>query len=345
MAINGTASSWTSQATMPFGLTTRSIVTALASPAARAGARQETDRESGFGKLHGSRFSCQERFVVRRGDEIAGHRAAGGRDICAATSTIWSAVTASIVGRPVLDVLHRLAGGKRGAEDPGERGVVVLGVDGAGGDPVLGAGQFVLADAVRDQIGQDAVDIGHQVVETDHRRAARRRGRNGCRRANSTDSRRRRRSRRPCRRPAGDRACWWCRRRGCRRGDRAPRPRRARRSHRTARDRSRCTVGWVTSRIGERHRARGQRLGLARPHPRRRLGAARQLAVGRLGELADFVLGDVAGDDDDGVVGRVVAIVEGDGVIAVELRHFDRPADGRECRNGCSGKAPRRPLR
>ena len=79
----------------------------------------------------------------------------------------------------------------------------------------------------------------------------------------------------------------------------------------------------------ERHQTGGIRRRLPQAHARRRIGAAGDLAVGLLGERPDLVLGDVAGDDDDGVVGRVVAIVEGERIGAVERRHLARPADGR----------------
>ena len=61
-------------------------------------------------------------------------------------------------------------------------------------------------------------------------------------------------------------------------------------------------------------------------------GSARRgdLAVGLQGERLHLGLGDVAGDDDDGIVGRVVAVVPGDGVGAGEVRHLVRPADDRD---------------
>ena len=47
MAISGTASSWTSQASMPFGLTTRWISIARASLAAMAASEEKAERDSG----------------------------------------------------------------------------------------------------------------------------------------------------------------------------------------------------------------------------------------------------------------------------------------------------------
>ena len=56
---------------------------------------------------------------------------------------------------------------------------------------------------------------------------------------------------------------------------------------------------------------------------------AGNLAVGLLGELARGVRLDVAGDHHHGVVGRVPAPVEADGIVAGEPFHLVPPADHR----------------
>ncbi len=81
--------------------------------------------------------------------------------------------------------------------------------------------------------------------------------------------------------------------------------------------------------VGQRHQPMGA--GLAAPAAVRRgaLAARGDLAVGVLGERADLVLGHVAGDDEDGVLRRVEALVIGERVLAVERLDLVHPADDR----------------
>ena len=83
------------------------------------------------------------------------------------------------------------------------------------------------------------------------------------------------------------------------------------------------------ARIGKRDGARRLLRRLLRPHARLDVGDARNLAVGLLGELLDLVGGDVAGDDQDGVVGRVEAAIEFERIFARELLDLVPPADDR----------------
>ena len=83
-------------------------------------------------------------------------------------------------------------------------------------------------------------------------------------------------------------------------------------------------------RIGQRHGARRHRLRLLRADAAGGdRGLRRHLAEGRFRHRADFLLVDVAGDDQDRVVWRVEAPVEGKRVLAVELLDFMVPADHR----------------
>ena len=60
------------------------------------------------------------------------------------------------------------------------------------------------------------------------------------------------------------------------------------------------------------------------------LRICRDLAVGRFGEALHLIDRHVAGNDEDGVVGRVVALVEAQRVLARQLRHLVLPADDRD---------------
>ena len=62
---------------------------------------------------------------------------------------------------------------------------------------------------------------------------------------------------------------------------------------------------------------------------RRDRRVALDLAVGRFGELLDLRRADVAGDHDDGVVGRIEAPVERERIFACELLDLMPPADDR----------------
>ncbi len=66
---------------------------------------------------------------------------------------------------------------------------------------------------------------------------------------------------------------------------------------------------------------------LLRTHARLDLGVGLERAVGGLRQCLDLLDRDVAGDDHDGVVGRVEALVEGERVLARELGHLVHPAD------------------
>ena len=57
------------------------------------------------------------------------------------------------------------------------------------------------------------------------------------------------------------------------------------------------------------------------------IGVGLQGAVGGLGQRLDLLDRDIACDDDDSVVGRIVALVEGERILARELRHLVHPAD------------------
>ena len=83
------------------------------------------------------------------------------------------------------------------------------------------------------------------------------------------------------------------------------------------------------ARIRQADAAGAQRRRLGGAQALRRLGAAGDLAVGLLGERPHLARLDVAGDDHDRVVGRVVAVVPGHGVVEGEAGHLVRPADDR----------------
>ena len=75
--------------------------------------------------------------------------------------------------------------------------------------------------------------------------------------------------------------------------------------------------------------AGGARIGLARPPPDRALAERRDAAVGGVGDAAHLVRLDVAGDDQDRVLGRVEAPVVGERVLAIEALDLVHPADDR----------------
>ncbi len=68
-------------------------------------------------------------------------------------------------------------------------------------------------------------------------------------------------------------------------------------------------------------------LGLLRPHPAVQRGVRLDLAEVLFGERLDPVRLDVAGDDQDGIVRRVEALVVGERILAVERLDFVLPAD------------------
>src|SRR5439155_10161366 len=80
------------------------------------------------------------------------------------------------------------------------------------------------------------------------------------------------------------------------------------------------------ARIGERDGARRFVHRLLRAHAWADLGDARDLAVDVLGALFDLLGGDVAGDHEDGVVGRVDTLVERERVFAREFFQLLAPA-------------------
>ena len=61
--------------------------------------------------------------------------------------------------------------------------------------------------------------------------------------------------------------------------------------------------------------------------PRLDVGVGLERAVGGFRQRLHLLDGDVAGDDDDGVVGGIEALVEGQRVLARELGHLVHPAD------------------
>ena len=83
------------------------------------------------------------------------------------------------------------------------------------------------------------------------------------------------------------------------------------------------------ARVGERDETNRDRGRFLRPQSRADLTARRDLAVGLLGEGLDLRGLHVAGDHQDGVVGRVEAPIEGQRVLAVELLDLVAPADHR----------------
>ena len=88
-------------------------------------------------------------------------------------------------------------------------------------------------------------------------------------------------------------------------------------------------LGCSTRGVGQRHGARRFLRRLFRPLPRRDLGARRDLAVGFFGVGLDLFGGHVAGDDDDRIVRRVEAPVEGQRIVAIEAFDLRPPADRR----------------
>jgi hypothetical protein len=83
----------------------------------------------------------------------------------------------------------------------------------------------------------------------------------------------------------------------------------------------------VDARIGQRDRTRRVLLGLARAHTRRDLSDPLDLAVSLFGHRLDLIGGDIAGHDEDRVVGGVEAAVEGERLVAIELLDLVMPAD------------------
>ena len=82
-------------------------------------------------------------------------------------------------------------------------------------------------------------------------------------------------------------------------------------------------------RVGDLDVAGGARIGLARPPPDRALAERRDAAVGGVGDAAHLVRLDVAGDDQDRVLGRVETPVVGERVVAIEALDLVHPADDR----------------
>ena len=83
------------------------------------------------------------------------------------------------------------------------------------------------------------------------------------------------------------------------------------------------------ARIGKGDGSHRALLRLLRTHARADFGARRDLAVGFLGELLDFVGGDVARDHQHRIIGRVPLIVEIDRILAIQLLDLMTPADHR----------------
>ena len=83
------------------------------------------------------------------------------------------------------------------------------------------------------------------------------------------------------------------------------------------------------ARVGQRHGACRLLHRLLRARARLGLGDAGDLAVGRFGERAHLLRRHVAGNDENGVVGRVEAPVEGERLLAIELLDLVPPADHR----------------
>ena len=81
--------------------------------------------------------------------------------------------------------------------------------------------------------------------------------------------------------------------------------------------------------VGKRDGARRLLRRLHRPPARPDFRARRDFAVGRFSVGLDLISGDIAGDNDDRVIRRVEAPVEGQGVVAGELFDFGPPADHR----------------
>ena len=89
-------------------------------------------------------------------------------------------------------------------------------------------------------------------------------------------------------------------------------------------------AGLLDAGVGQRHGARRRRHRLLRPDALRRdRGLRRDFAVGPSPPSGGFPWLDVAGDDQDGIVRRVEALVEGERILAVELFDFLAPADHR----------------
>ena len=58
--------------------------------------------------------------------------------------------------RPSVDIFDRLPGGERGAVPTRQSRLVILGIDGVGDQPSFGAVEFIAADALGNQLGEDA---------------------------------------------------------------------------------------------------------------------------------------------------------------------------------------------
>ncbi len=81
------------------------------------------------------------------------------------------------------------------------------------------------------------------------------------------------------------------------------------------------------ARILELHAARGALLRLLRPHASADARVGRKGAIGGFCQRLDLGRIDIASDNDDGVVGRVEALVEGQRVLTRQLLHLVHPAD------------------
>ena len=155
MAISGTAGSRTSQASMPPGLTTRSIVVAAPAAPRQAPAQRRAQRrrrppraaETVEQDRAGTKRSRAFLLGLQVFDQIAGHRPAHVEPWRAASLHRIGGHGADAVG-PGADLLDGLAGRQRRAVPARQRRLVVLGIDGVGDQPVLGAIELVGGDAI-----------------------------------------------------------------------------------------------------------------------------------------------------------------------------------------------------
>ena len=81
--------------------------------------------------------------------------------------------------------------------------------------------------------------------------------------------------------------------------------------------------------ILQMHAALAAERRLCRADTRTRLGPARQLAIGFFGKLAHIGRFHIAGHHQNGIVGRVEAVIEGDDGVVVQRLDFALPADHR----------------